>query len=127
MRLANFLFRVEIREDSGQAPTYAFDTDAILGGLLLSGWKVKHIDEIMLAASAVDQVVPFTDAICILLMTADNEFSLRLVAAQAQLTNQRVFFSLAHDTLQGVHTTSVLLSGNGTTPSQIYAIILEKP
>lgn len=109
-------------DDTGESPS-----KKLCESLILSGYTDATISKyIALASGASDQAVSFTDAIGVLLVS-DTPFSLRLAGGETLLTNLRAFVVWCDDALDGAAQTSVLLSGNGSSVSNIEAIILEKP
>ena len=115
--------------DTGESPEKSIDTDSIdRAGLTLSGYEaITPGSRIKLAAAAAYQAVTFTDAIAIVIVSRDYPFSLRLAAAETLMENLRAFLVFADDTLDGVITTSFLLTGNGDNTADLEIWIIEKP
>lgn len=109
--------------DAGEQSAKDFDESLILSAFtdLTPGRRIQ------LAAGAVDQAMTFTACIGLLIFSHDTPFKLRLAAAQAQLDNVRSFFVFCDDKDDAAHTTSVLLSGNTVTPSDVEVWVIEKP
>lgn len=109
--------------DTGETPEKEYDEEYTLTGFadITPGRRLK------LAAAAADQALTFTDVIGILITSRDNPFDLKVGAGETALTNLRSFFVLAEDTDDGVHQTSVLLSGNGSNESNLEIWLIEKP
>jgi len=92
----------------------------------LQGFTTLLHTELQLASGATDQAVSFTDAVGMFIVS-DEPFKLRLAAGEEQLDNLRAWIVWADDTADGIHQTSVLLSGNGLTAANITTYIIEKP
>ncbi len=118
---------LEVQSDTDEPADCVFDSaDLPVAMSILSGFTSWRREELLLGASAADQALTFTDAIAILLVS-DTAFDYRHVAAEALQENLRMYLAWADDTADGIHQVSMLLSGNGVTPSQITAYIFEKP
>ena len=118
---------VDFMDDDGQEAAESLDTDRLTGGLVLGDYVAKSVLDLQLGAAAVDQAVTFTAALMLLVVSSDYPFKLRLAAGQAQMPNARLWMVMTDDEDEAAHTTSILLSGNGTNPAQIKVYILEKP
>lgn len=95
--------------------------------LALTGYTDFTVRRILLAAGAVDQVLAFTGVVALILYSHDNPFKVRLAAGETLAPNTRLVVLYGHDEDEAVCSTSVLLSGNGTTPSSIEAWLVEQP
>lgn len=124
---ASLRIMLDFLDDDGQKASESLDTDRLTGGVLLAGYTAHDVKSLLLPAAATDQAVTFTDCIGIVIVTEDFEFSARLVAGQQLMANLRCFVAWAHDTAAGIWTTSILLTGNTVTPSDLRIYIIEKP
>jgi len=114
---------IEYTNEAGEQPSKEFD-EAALSLASLTGYTVKKM---LLAAAGSDVAISFTSAIGLFIYSHDNPFKLRLAAGETLMANLRKFEILADDTVDGVLATSVLLSGNTVTPSDLEIWIIEKP
>lgn len=112
---------LEALNDTGEAAEKELDTTKDLD----SYTDITPGRRIALAAAAADQAVAFTDAIGIVLVSHDNPFSLRLAAGETLLEDLTVFVVWGSATDDGVHQTSVLLTGNGDNIADIEVWIIE--
>lgn len=124
-RAAGLKVLTEVVDGAGLDPC-TMDSDEWPGPLLLSGWKVKREETIVLAAAADDQDFLFTDALAVVL-TSDEPFGLRLAAGEKLVPNLRAFLVWGHDETAEVLSTSVLLTGNGDNECIIKALVIEMP
>jgi hypothetical protein len=116
----------EIAQDAGAVPDCTVDTqNPPLGPLTLSGFKVSALETVVLAPAAVDQVLMFTD-VAMLLLLADQPFSLRLAAGETLVPNLRAFVVQTDQIANGALTTGVLLTGNGSNEAVIQVLRIEK-
>jgi len=114
---------VQSFNDTGEPAEKTLDETLLLSGF----YDITPGRRMYLAASASDTAVTFTDVIGLVLYSHSNPFKLRLADAETQLDNLRMFVVMADDEDDGAHQTSVLLSGNGSTPSDIEIWLIEKP
>jgi len=113
--------------DTDEEPSCELDTAQLpVAFPILTGFKVKRIEDIALAAGAADQPLLFTDAIGVIIVS-DSAFNLRLAAGETLVENTRLFVVWADDNDDGVLTTSVLLTGNAVSEALLTAYIIEKP
>lgn len=110
-------------DDVGSPASKSFDKTITLAGL--QQWTCAR--RLTLAAAGADVPLTFTDALQVVVYSHDNAFKLRLGAGETLLANLKVFAFATASTATGAKQTSVLLTGNGTTPSDIEVWISEKP
>lgn len=124
-RTATLTCQIEHRGDAGEEASSVIE---VVGGLL-SGYTARKCETLQLGSGAADQAVTFTSPIAFLIKTNDNEFSLRLKAGEQLLLNLRTMLIWCHDEAAKFPTdiTSVLLTGNGSTSSDIEIWVIEKP
>jgi len=118
---------VDFLDDAGNKASESLDTDRLTGGLVLSGYTAHSVASIYLLSGDTDLAVTFTNAIGLLIVSEDNEFSLRLAGGETLLTDIRKLEVWGHVSTKKVASTSVLLTGNGVTPSKLKVYIIEKP
>ena len=114
---------LSVINDVGDQPEKEFDESLVLDSFA----TFTPGGRLLLAAAGADVAVTFTDAIGLLIFSHDNAFSLRLAAGEALLGNLRCHLFFCDDEIAGAHVTSVLLTGNTVTPSDIEYWIIEKP
>lgn len=125
-RAASIQAILEFIADVGLSPECAVDTDESPGPFTLTGWDEKLQGTVKVGPTALDQALTFTDALAIVLVS-DQPFDMRLAAGETLLTNQRMFIVWADDTDDGVHQTSVLLTGNTIAQAIVSYFIIEAP
>jgi|DEB0MinimDraft_6_1074348.scaffolds.fasta_scaffold09432_3 hypothetical protein len=113
---------LELMNDEGSQASQTLDEC-----FTLSGYTVTRRQVVSLAPAAIDEAVTFTDAIALILVTKDYDFDLRMAAGETLLENLRFFTLWAYDTDEGVHQTSVLLTGNTTNTALVEVWTIEKP
>lgn len=115
----------ELIPDTGADPSCELDT-GVSTPLVLDGFDQWTQHRVTVAPGAADQAVTFTAAIAILVFS-DQPISIRLAAAETLVANTRLFAIVADDEVDEVHSTSILLTGNGSTEANVSVWILEKP
>lgn len=114
---------LKARNDTGETPEKEFDET-----LTLSGFS-DHTPgrRLTLAAAASDTAFTFTAGAALLIYSHDNTFKLRLGAGETLLSNMRQFGPIVvNAATNNALSTSVLLSGNGTTPADLEIWVFEK-
>lgn len=125
MATKNMTIRTIIQpaNDTGAEPVATFDETVSLSGYS----DMTASRRMTLAAAGSDVAVTFTNAALLFIFSHDNKFSLRLGAGQTLLQNLKQFGPVVvNDATNSALATSVLLSGNGTTPSDLEIWITEK-
>jgi len=114
---------ISAANDLGEQPAKELDESLTVDGF--TQWRVEYVQ---LAAAGADVAVAFTAAVALFVFSHDNPFSLRLAAGETLMGNLRQFGPImCDDEDDEALTTSVLLTGNGVTPSDIEVWIVEKP
>lgn len=123
--LASLKIVAELQADSGLDPQCVLDSDDHPGPFTLSGYDEKTEQTIALGPAAADQAVTFTAAAGLILVS-DQPFSLRLAGGETLLQNLRAFVVWADTVADAVHSTSVLLTGNGENTASIQLKLIEQ-
>jgi hypothetical protein len=123
IRSATLRVIVDMQDDTGAAPSKSLDETGLLT-LIKNATPGRRL---ILAPDADDEVVTFTNVAGLVIISHDYAFALRLAGGEALLDNLQMFVVWAKDTTAGAHTTSVLLTGNGTNEADLEIWIIEKP
>ena len=112
--------------DVGESPSCDLDES-----LSLSGYKKIHHDRFPLAAAAADEAMGITEELIgVIIFSHDYPFSLRMKAAEKQVTNTRLFVIWGDDQLDAAYdglVDDILLSGDGSNEADIEAYLITKP
>ena len=117
----------EVSDDTGQEESCGLDSQAApFGPLVLSGFKVRSEQTVVVLPAAADQVVAMV-APCGFILLATEKVQLRIKVGEQLLTHLKAFLFWAEDSGDVAHAlTSILLTGNGSTESIVKILILEK-
>lgn len=116
---------VEHYDDDGEEPSKVFDQR-----IVLSGYKaINPGRQVALAAAAADQVETVNTSIGVMVFATDEgkPFKLRLASGEALLSNLRLALLIGDDEDDAIHSTTVLLTGNGTNEAPLEIWNIEKP
>lgn len=115
-------FVLEQYNDTGESPAKDFDERLQLAAF------TDHTPgrRLQLQADDEDRPFTFTNAVALLIFSHDEPFALRLAADETLMSGLRMFVVWG-DAVDGeVVSTSVLLTGNGETDSDLEIWIIEK-
>jgi len=112
---------VTLQDDTGEEPVTSIDET-----YSQSAFLVEHVDTEQIATAASDQASLFTDASALIYASKDNSFDLRLAAGETLLEDLVFFAAVSNNVANGVHQTSVLLSGNGINNASVRSVRVEK-
>ena len=118
---------VELSDDTGQEESCGLDSqDSPFGPLVLSGYKVRSEQTVIVLPAAADQVVAMV-APCGFILLSTEKVQLRIKAGEQLLSNLRYYAFWAEDSGDIAHAlTSILLTGNGSTEALVKILIVEK-
>lgn len=96
--------------------------------LTLSGYSdATPGRRLTLAAAASDQAVTFTSGALVFIFSHDNTFKVRLASGETLMSNLRQFGPvMVNVATNNALSTSILLTGNGTTTADLEIHIIEK-
>ena len=117
-------FRTILEQVNDVGESAAKDVDELLALSGIENWTAGQ--RLVLAAAAADQAVTFTDAVALFIFSHDEPFKLRLASGGTLLANLRCFLLVGDTTTTAVHSTSVLLTGNGVSPASLEIWKVEK-
>lgn len=117
----------EVSDDTGQEESCGLDSQiAPFGPLVLSGFKVRSEQTIVVGPSAADQAVAMVAPAGFILLSTEK-ISLRIKTAEQLLSDLRFYGFWADDSGDTAHAlTSILLTGNGSTEAIVKILIIEK-
>jgi len=111
-----------LANDTGHADEKDFDESLTISGFsdVTPGRRIK------LAAAADDYVLSFTAGSYVHIFSHDNGFKVRLASAETLSGLLREFKIVAQNATNTALSTSILLTGNGTTTADLEVWIVEK-
>lgn len=110
-------------DDTGESPAKGFDETLSLSSFL----DVTPGRRLTLAASADDQAFTFTSGAFLVIYSHTNSFKVRMAAGETLMSNLRLFGPvMVGAATNNALSTSVLLSGNGSTTADLEIWVVEK-